>query len=186
MRLRKRALAHIFRSATRMQRAHFRFLQPKKFLLYRFFDYLCTANRGVEQLAARWAHNPKVGGSSPPPATKKESNVFGEGTLLFCFTTLKPSQKGRSRLSSDKSAARYISPPGSASTPSSAFILTTLFGKRPNPATAPTTHLTRLPFPLPLFSLYSLPALIYISSLHLSVVIHTFIILTIGPRSNIV
>ena len=169
-----------------MQRAHFRFLQPKKFLLYRFFDYLCTANRGVEQLAARWAHNPKVGGSSPPPATKKESNVFGEGTLLFCFTTLKPSQKGRFRLSSDKSAARYISPPGSASTPSSAFILTTLSGKRPNPATAPTTHLTRLPFPLPLFSLYSLPALIYISSLHLSVVIHTFIILTIGPRSNIV
>ena len=169
-----------------MQRAHFRFLQPKKFLLYRFFDYLCTANRGVEQLAARWAHNPKVGGSSPPPATKKESNVFGEGTLLFCFTTLKPSQKGRSRLSSDKSAARYISPPGSASTPSSAFILTTLSGKRPNPATAPTTHLTRLPFPLPLFSLYSLTALIYISSLHLSVVIHTFIILTIGPRSNIV
>ena len=147
-----------------MQRAHFRFLQPKKFLLYRFFDYLCTANRGVEQLAARWAHNPKVGGSSPPPATKKESNVFGEGTLLFCFTTLKPSQKGRSRLSSDKSAARYISPPGSASTPSSAFILTTLSGKRPNPATAPTTHLTRLPFPLPLFSLYSLPALIYILS----------------------
>ena len=186
MRLRKRELAHIFRSETRMQRAHFRFLQPKKFLLYRFFDYLCTANRGVEQLAARWAHNPKVGGSSPPPATKKESNVFGEGTLLFCFTTLKPSQKGRSRLSSDKSAARYISPPGSASTPSSAFILTTLSGKRPNPATAPTTHLTRLPFPLPLFSLYSLPALIYISSLHLSVVIHTFIILTIGPRSNIV
>ena len=186
MRLRKRELAHIFRSETRMQRAHFRFLQPKKFLLYRFFDYLCTANRGVEQLAARWAHNPKVGGSSPPPATKKESNVFGEGTLLFCFTTLKPSQKGRSRLSSDKSAARYISPPSSASTPSSAFILTTLSGKRPNPATAPTTHLTRLPFPLPLFSLYSLPALIYISSLHLSVVIHTFIILTIGPRSNIV
>ena len=93
MRLRKRALAHIFRSATRMQRAHFRFLQSKKFLLYRFFDYLCTANRGVEQLAARWAHNPKVGGSSPPPATKKESNVFGEGTLLFCFMTLKPSSK---------------------------------------------------------------------------------------------
>ena len=23
----------------------------------------------MEQLAARWAHNPKVGGSSPPPAT---------------------------------------------------------------------------------------------------------------------
>ena len=26
--------------------------------------------RGVEQLVARLAHNPKVGGSSPPPATK--------------------------------------------------------------------------------------------------------------------
>ena len=26
----------------------------------------------MEQLAARWAHNPKVGGSSPSPATKKE------------------------------------------------------------------------------------------------------------------
>lgn len=26
---------------------------------------------GVEQLVARWAHNPKVGGSSPPPATKR-------------------------------------------------------------------------------------------------------------------
>ena len=24
--------------------------------------------RGVEQWLARWAHNPKVGGSSPPPA----------------------------------------------------------------------------------------------------------------------
>ena len=28
-------------------------------------------HRGVEQLAARWAHNPKVGGSSPPPATNE-------------------------------------------------------------------------------------------------------------------
>jgi hypothetical protein len=28
-------------------------------------------DRGVEQLVARWAHNPKVAGSSPVPATKK-------------------------------------------------------------------------------------------------------------------
>ena len=28
-------------------------------------------NRGVEQLVARWAHNPKVVGSSPAPATIK-------------------------------------------------------------------------------------------------------------------
>jgi hypothetical protein len=27
-------------------------------------------NRGVEQLVARRAHNPKVGGSNPSPATK--------------------------------------------------------------------------------------------------------------------
>ena len=26
--------------------------------------------RGMEQLVARWAHNPKVVGSSPAPATK--------------------------------------------------------------------------------------------------------------------
>ena len=30
-----------------------------------------STHRGVEQLAARWAHNPKVGGSSPPPATNE-------------------------------------------------------------------------------------------------------------------
>ncbi len=28
--------------------------------------------RGVEQLVARWAHNPKVGGSNPLPATKRK------------------------------------------------------------------------------------------------------------------
>jgi hypothetical protein len=28
-------------------------------------------DRGVEQLVARRAHNPKVGGSNPSPATKK-------------------------------------------------------------------------------------------------------------------
>jgi hypothetical protein len=30
-------------------------------------------NRGVEQLVARWAHNPKVTGSSPVPATLRQS-----------------------------------------------------------------------------------------------------------------
>jgi hypothetical protein len=37
--------------------------------------YLCThlmkTDRGVEQLVARWAHNPKVIGSSPISATKR-------------------------------------------------------------------------------------------------------------------
>ena len=33
--------------------------------------------RGVEQLVARRAHNPEVGGSSPPPATKTNGESFG-------------------------------------------------------------------------------------------------------------
>ena len=43
--------------------------------------------RGMEQLVARRAHNPKVGGSSPPPATmadnsKELSAFFVVGRLL--------------------------------------------------------------------------------------------------------
>ncbi len=52
--------------------------------------YLCTAvsnnrlHRGVEQLVARRAHNPKVIGSSPVPATTKDSSVnFTDGSF-FC------------------------------------------------------------------------------------------------------
>ena len=41
--------------------------------------YLC---RGVEQLVARWAHNPKVAGSSPVPATKKRAFTL---KLFFYF-----------------------------------------------------------------------------------------------------
>ena len=37
---------------------------------------LITLYRGVEQLAARRAHNPEVGGSSPPPATKQKSSSY--------------------------------------------------------------------------------------------------------------
>ena len=33
------------------------------------------AYRGVEQLAARRAHNPKVAGSSPAPATKNQGSL---------------------------------------------------------------------------------------------------------------
>ena len=40
--------------------------------------------RGVEQLAARRAHNPEVGGSSPPPATTRLSlNAILVRTLFF-------------------------------------------------------------------------------------------------------
>ncbi len=31
-------------------------------------DKLCPTYRGVEQWLARWAHNPKAGGSNPSPA----------------------------------------------------------------------------------------------------------------------
>ena len=38
--------------------------------------------RGMEQLVARRAHNPKVTGSSPVPATTKDT---GNGILFFCL-----------------------------------------------------------------------------------------------------
>ena len=47
---------------------------------------------GWSSLVARWAHNPKVGGSNPPPATKiilKIKQLKGSlkiGSLLFCST----------------------------------------------------------------------------------------------------
>ena len=40
--------------------------------------------RGVEQLVARRAHNPEVGGSSPPPATKQDNS---SGLSLFFIST---------------------------------------------------------------------------------------------------
>ncbi len=43
--------------------------------------------RGVEQLVARRAHNPEVGGSSPPSATiRKVPNSLRIGYFLFVFT----------------------------------------------------------------------------------------------------
>ena len=42
-----------------------------------------TTHRGVEQLVARRAHNPKVVGSSPAPATKDDSSVIFIGESFF-------------------------------------------------------------------------------------------------------
>ena len=40
--------------------------------------------RGVEQLVARWAHNPKVASSSLAPATKKgQPGIFSGLSFLF-------------------------------------------------------------------------------------------------------
>ena len=50
----------------------------------RSHDHL-TIHRGVEQLAARRAHNPEVGGSSPPPATKEDKSQ----DLSFSFLCTK-------------------------------------------------------------------------------------------------
>jgi hypothetical protein len=50
--------------------------------------YFCSPNRGVEQLVARWAHNPKVTGSSPVPATKNEkSGLIGRFFILYLPST---------------------------------------------------------------------------------------------------
>ena len=45
-----------------------------------FASVLRTASRGGA-VVARWAHNPKAGGSIPSPATKGER----EFSLFFCF-----------------------------------------------------------------------------------------------------
>ena len=56
-------------------------------------SYLCTRKsdstslkiyRGMEQLAARRAHNPKVGGSSPPPATKGAKQQCLAPNFMLC------------------------------------------------------------------------------------------------------
>ena len=49
-------------------------------------------NRGVEQLVARWAHNPKVTSSSLVPATKLTlKDCLLEGfSFLVDFTCLQP------------------------------------------------------------------------------------------------
>ncbi len=41
----------------------------------------------MEQLAARWAHNPKVVGSSPAPATNKSQKIFSSGFLFARMQT---------------------------------------------------------------------------------------------------
>ena len=51
---------------------------------FKIFIYL---HCGVEQLVARWAHNPKVTGSSPVPATN-ENPSFGRVFYLMLFVQL--------------------------------------------------------------------------------------------------
>ena len=52
------------------------------------------SHRGVEQLVARRAHNPKVVGSSPAPATKfNPLPTVGKGFLLFIALTIQKKLK---------------------------------------------------------------------------------------------
>ena len=46
-------------------------------------------HRGIEQLAARRAHNPKVGGSSPPPAI-----IWANGGIWYTQLPQKQPPKG--------------------------------------------------------------------------------------------
>ena len=57
-------------------------LKSIDFLLVLAYTIL-VLHRGVEQLAARRAHNPKVEGSSPSPATKNFIRVARDCRLLF-------------------------------------------------------------------------------------------------------
>ena len=47
--------------------------------------YICTSILRGGAVVARWAHNPKVGGSNPPSATKKKPWCENAGD--FCFQT---------------------------------------------------------------------------------------------------
>ena len=46
------------------------------------FDVNLPSYRGVEQLVARRAHNPKVVGSSPAPATRKSLDAQHQGFFM--------------------------------------------------------------------------------------------------------
>ena len=56
------------------------------------YSYGCyDPNAGWSSLVARWAHNPKVGGSNPPPATKLILlNHNGQRVFRWPFVLLIP------------------------------------------------------------------------------------------------
>jgi hypothetical protein len=48
--------------------------------------YICTSILRGGAVVARWAHNPKVGGSNPPSATKKKPWCECTRALLFAVS----------------------------------------------------------------------------------------------------
>jgi hypothetical protein len=51
-----------------------------------------TSNAGWSSLVARWAHNPKVAGSNPAPATKWEQRPKAKSSLFYCSYGFEPAQ----------------------------------------------------------------------------------------------
>ena len=45
--------------------------------------YICPLKLRGGAVVARWAHNPKVGGSNPSSATKEDSSSFLMGSFSF-------------------------------------------------------------------------------------------------------
>jgi putative endonuclease len=59
-------------------------LLGKRFGKTFYSPYICILKQcGVEQLVARRAHNPEVGGSSPSPATKTKVGIKHSGLFYF-------------------------------------------------------------------------------------------------------
>ena len=55
-------------------------------LARRKFIWLRNTDAGWSSSVARWAHNPEVGGSNPPPATSfRSSGPFPSGERAFCM-----------------------------------------------------------------------------------------------------
>ena len=49
------------------------------------YVYFCKTKLRGGAVAARWAHNPKVVGSNPAPATKQDFSDIFSGKSFFCF-----------------------------------------------------------------------------------------------------
>ena len=62
----------------------------KLFVKSKIISNFAFQYRGIEQLVARRAHNPEVGGSSPPPATKRRDNLTRVVLFVFIMPAIFP------------------------------------------------------------------------------------------------
>ena len=72
-----------------------------------FFLYINKTRRGVEQLAARRAHNPEAAGSSPAPAIEGICFLTGVFFVLngICSLTVQDSKRSERRPNREEKAA---------------------------------------------------------------------------------